>query len=280
MTIELTDAVAAVTGGASGIGRALALSLARAGADVIVTDVDEEGAARVAAEVETSGRRSLSFRVDVSDRTAVEDLVDRAVDWQGHCDVFCSNAGVGVSGAPERVPIADWEWVMGINLWPHVWAVRSVLPHMLERGSGHLVHVASSAGVVGFPTLIPYVVSKHGVVGLAESVAAYVHGRGVGVSVVCPLGVATDISRSMRITPEDPDADVEELRAFGHEMLQQAGIPPEDVAEATLEAMGSGSLYVFPSPELWDIVRAKWEDPDAWLPNWAQATRVGPGAEG
>lgn len=240
-TLKITAAPgrpdAVVAGGASGIGRELALSFARAGADVIVTDVDEEGASAVAAEVEASGRRSLSLRVDVSDRAAVEDLVDRAVDWQGHCDVFCSNAGVGVSGAPERVPVDDWEWVMGINLWPHVWAVRRVLPHMLERGSGHLVHVASSAGVVGFPSLVPYTVSKHAVVGLAESVAAYAHGTGVGVSVVCPLGVATDISRSMRITPEEPDQDPEELRELGHQILQQAGIPPEDVASATLEAM-------------------------------------------
>lgn len=277
MGIELEDAVCVVTGGASGIGRALTLAFARAGADVVVADIDEAGAAAVASEIEAAGRRALSLCVDVSDRAAVEDLVDRSIDWRGRIDVFCSNAGVGVSGAPERVPLADWEWVIGINLWPHVWAVQRVLPHMLERGSGHLVHVASSAGVVGFPSLAPYAVSKFGVVGLAESVAAHTHGTGVGVSVVCPLTVATDIAQRMRITPENPDADPEQLRALGHELLNQTGISPEDVAEATLEAMRSGSLYVFPNPELWDVVRAKWEDPDAWLGNWAQATRIGPG---
>ena len=266
--MELTaGTVAVVTGGASGIGRASALAPAEQGSDVLVADLDLARAQDVSREIEQLGRRSRATRVDVGERQEVERLVDESIDWQGHCDVFVSNAGVGVTGPPHQIPLEDWEWVMNINLWSNIWAVRRILPHMLERGSGHLVHTASSAGVVGFPSLAPYSVTKFGVVGLCESLAAYLHGTGVGVSVVCPLGVRTNIHERTRLTLEKgaepiPDDQAQQMMKA---VLHNMGIPPEKVARDIVDAIGRNRLYVFPSPELQDLVDAKWRDPDEWI---------------
>lgn len=274
--MDLKDAVAVVTGGASGIGRASALAFAEQGADVVVADLDEDGARSAAEEVERAGRKALALKSDVSKRPEVERLVRESIDWQGHCDLFMSNAGVGAGGPPERIPLEDWEWVAGINLWPHVWATRLVLPHMLERGKGHLVHTASAAGVIGVPSLVPYCMTKFAVVGLAESLAVYCSGRGVGVSVVCPMVVATNITEGSRMTPQrelDPETE-QAVRSRQREMMQQSGIPPEQVASAVVDGVRDERLYVFPHPELKDILDAKWRDPDEWIRNSAQSWRA------
>lgn len=274
--MDLSDGVAVVTGGASGIGRACALAFAEQGADVVVADIDEDGGEEVAAEVEGAGRKALALKADVSRRGDVERLVRESISWQGHCDLFMSNAGVGVGGSPERIPLEDWEWVVGINLWPHVWATRLVLPHMLERGRGHLVHTASAAGVIGVPSLAPYAMTKFAVVGLAESLAVYCSGRGVGVSVVCPMVVATNITEGSRMTPDaelDPETE-RMIRERQREMMDSSGIPPSDVATAVLDAVREERLYCFPHPELKGILDAKWEDPDAWVRSTADVWRA------
>ena len=273
--MELRDTVAVVTGGASGIGRASALAFAREGADVVVADIDRDGSDAAVAEIEDLGRKAISMPTDVSKREQVERLVADAVDWQGRCDLFMSNAGVGVGGAVEHIPLEDWEWVVDINLWAHIWAVRKILPHMLERERGHLVHTASSAGTFGVPSLTPYAVTKFAVVGLAESLAVYCNGRGVGVSVVCPLVVATNIMNSSRNTPEpgmDP-AVQERFREFVNKMFEQTGLPPEAVADAVVAAVRESRLYVFPHPEVQQILEAKLADPDAWVANSADVWR-------
>lgn len=266
MPFDFEGAVSVVTGAASGIGRACAIAFAREGSDVVVSDINEEGAAEVGAEVEALGRKALVVRTDVSKREEVEDLVARSIDWQGHCDLFHSNAGIGLGGAPHLIPLEDWDSILAINLHSHVWAIRVLLPHMLERGSGYLVHTASSAGTLGFPQLIPYSMTKFGVVGLCESLAAYLHDRGVGVSVVCPLLVATNIFERSWSYPEDelpPEVD-EQLKAFMRATMQ-AGLPPENVANDVVEAVKDHRLYVFPHPELKGMIDAKWADPDAWV---------------
>ena len=260
-----------VTGGAAGIGRASCVAFAQQGADVVVSDINVAGAEETASSVRELGRQALVVEADVTKREQVEEIVQRSIDWQGRIDLFYSNAGVGVGGPPHRVPLDDWEWIIDVNLWPHIWAVRKVIPHMLERGSGHLVHTASSAGVIGFPQLIPYCVTKFAVVGLCESLAVWGQPRNIGVSVVCPLAVATDINERSRSTPEEgmsPEA-VERIRGFASRILHDTGIPPSQVAEAVVDAVRDGRLYVFPHPELKDMLDAKWADPDAWVANQA-----------
>lgn len=272
---EFSGSVAAVTGAASGIGRACSIAFAREGADVVVSDINENGATEVAGEIESLGRRALVVRTDVSKRDDVEALVQRSIEWQGHCDLFHSNAGIGLGGAPHKIPLEEWEAILAVNLHSHVWAIHSLLPHMLERGSGYLVHTASSAGTLGFPQLIPYCLTKFGVVGLCESLAAYLHDRGVGVSVVCPLLVATNIfERSWNYPEEEVPPEVEErMRGFMRTMMQ-AGLPPENVAADVVEAVKERRLYVFPHPELKGMIDAKWQDPDAWVRNQSAAWRT------
>jgi len=276
MSIEWKNAVTVVTGAASGIGRACALEFARQGADVVVSDVNEDGAKEVAKQVEALGVKALVVRTDVSKEQEVLDLVDAAIDWQGHCDLFMSNAGIGLGGAPHVVPQEEWDNILAINLHSHIWAVRRILPHMLERGSGHLVHTASSAGTLGFPTLIPYCVTKFGVVGLCESLAGYVYERGIGVSVVCPLLVATNIFERSFSYPEDPaeQEQDERMQQMIRDFFKSNGLQPEKVADSVVEAVNANHLYVFPHPELKDMIDQKWRDPDEWIRNQAASWRM------
>lgn len=273
MPFRFKGSVATVTGAASGIGRACALAFANEGSDIVVSDVDEDGSKKVAAEIEKLGRKALVVLTDVARQDDVLALVDGSIEWQGHCDLFMSNAGIGVGGAPHLVPQEEWDRILAINLHSHIWAVRRILPHMLERGSGHLVHTASSAGTIGFASLIPYCVTKFGVVGLCESLATYLHNRGIGVSVICPLVVNTNIiDRSVsypeeEITPEQ----VEKMQAMMRQLFQTSGMAPERLAEDVVTAVNENHLYVFPHPELKDMIDQKWRDPDEWVRNQAAA---------
>ena len=276
MTIEFAGSVAVVTGAASGIGRACAVRFAQEGADVVVSDINEAGCKDVATEIEALGRQALVVRTDVAKEDEVLALVDASIDWQGHCDLFMSNAGIGLGGAPQSIPQEEWDRILAINLHSHIWTVRRLLPHMLERGSGHLVHTASSAGTLGFPMLIPYCVTKFGVVGLCESLAAYVHDRGIGVSVVCPLLVATNIFERSWNYPED-GVDRNQDEAFQQmirDFFKNNGLPPERVADDVVSAVNENHLYVFPHPELKGMIEQKWADPDEWIRNQSASWRM------
>lgn len=231
---------------------------------------------QVVAEVEALGRKARYVSCDVSEQEQVESLVEASISWQGHCDVFMSNAGIGMGGAPHMIPMEEWDKILAINLHSHIWAVRKILPHMLERGSGHLVHTASSAGTLGFAQLIPYCVTKFGVVGLAESLAMYVRDRGLGVSVVCPRLVATNIFERSTNFPEEPvdEATQAKLDEFAQRMMTEGGIPPEQVADDVVTAVRENHLYVFPHPELKGMIDDKWKDPDAWIANASRAWKT------
>jgi NAD(P)-dependent dehydrogenase (short-subunit alcohol dehydrogenase family) len=274
--MEFAGTVAAVTGAASGIGRACAIAFAQEGADIVVSDIDEAGAKTVAAEIEALGRKATVVRTDVANEQEVIDLVDASIAWQGRCDLFMSNAGIGVGGAPHLVPQEEWDRILAINLHSHIWAVRRILPHMLERGSGHLVHTASSAGTIGFASLIPYCVTKFGVVGLCESLATYTYNRGVGVSVICPLVVNTNIiDRSVSYPEEEiPAEQQEQMQAMMRQLFETTGLAPERLAEDVVKAVKGNHLYVFPHPELKDMIDQKWRDPDEWVRQQAAAWQM------
>lgn len=275
MAFTFPDSVAVVTGGASGIGRASALAFAHEGSDVVVSDINDEGGMQVVSEIAELGRKAIYVHTDVARREECEALVDAAIDWQGHCDLFHSNAGIGMGGAPQAIPVEEWVRVLDINLHSHIWTVRRILPHMLERGSGHLVHTASSAGTIGFAMLIPYCVTKFGVVGLCESLASYVLERGLGVSVVCPLLVSTNIFERSWNYPEEGAREIDELyQEQVRRYFRDAGMAPEKVADVIVEAVKENRLYVFPHPELKAMIDSKWADPDAFVRNAAAQWRM------
>lgn len=184
--MELSGKIAVVTGGGSGIGAATCRSMARAGARVVAVDRNSEGAAEVADEI-----GGLSITADIGYQGEVDEMVARVVADLGPIDIMFNNAGIATGGDPIETPIDDWQEQWEINVMSHVYAVRAVLPGMLERGSGYLLHTASMAGILTSQGNCTYAVTKHAVVGLAEWLAVTYHDRGVRTSLLAPLGVRT-----------------------------------------------------------------------------------------
>jgi len=203
---SLNGKVAVVTGGASGIGRAIALELARRGSDVVIADLHEARTAEVGAEIEALGRSALGVRCDVSQDADVDALRDAAFARFGQVDVLCNNAGCAVLGPPHRVEIADWEWILQVNVLGLVRGVRAFAPAMLERGSGHIVNTASIAGIWAYSwDATPYITSKFAAYGFSESCARVFKPQGVGVSVLCPGLITTNLGENARNSGVPPE---------------------------------------------------------------------------
>jgi NAD(P)-dependent dehydrogenase (short-subunit alcohol dehydrogenase family) len=254
---SLVGRVAVITGGASGIGRALALALAREGADVAVADVDEAGMAETVAAVEALGRSGLAIRTDVADRASVLALADRVEVRFGAVDVLCNNAGVVVHGGLERATHQDWAWVMGVNLWGVVHGLEAFLPRMIARGAGgHVVNTASMAGLIASQGLGVYNTTKYAVVGLSETLAKDLRPYGIGVSVLCPMGVDTRIRDAARNRPpalRNPPGAV----PAGEVTLMGRTLDPETVAAQTVLAIRTGALYVITHEEALEPIRRR-----------------------
>ncbi|PRY48721.1 NADP-dependent 3-hydroxy acid dehydrogenase YdfG [Geodermatophilus tzadiensis] len=249
--MQLQDAVVVVTGAGSGIGAALARRAAAEGAAaVVVSDRDGAAAERVAGEV-----GGTADATDVTDEAAVAALVERTVAAHGRVDLFCSNAGV-FSGGGIETDTAVWEQVFAVNVLAHVYAARAVLPSMLERGSGHLLNVASAAGLLTTPGDAPYTVTKHGAVALAEWLAVTYGDRGIGVSCVCPLGVSTPLLM-------DP---LEQGRSAAAVVAASGRvITPEDVAQSVVEGLADERFLILPHPEVATYWAQKAAEPERWL---------------
>src|SRR5438874_297401 len=189
--MELNDKLVVVTGGASGIGRALCKRFAREGArGVVVADLDGAGAATVADAISAGGGTALAVSTDVAVEADVVALVDKATDTFGPIDLFCANAGIAISGSVDA-PDEAWQRIWEINVMAHVYSARAVLPGMLARGDGYLLHTASAAGLLTNLGAAPYAVTKHGAVALAEWLAITHGDAGIKVSCLCPQGVRT-----------------------------------------------------------------------------------------
>lgn len=253
--MELRNKTVVVTGGASGIGAALCRRFAAEGArSVVVADRDAPGAARVAAEI-----RGLAVPTDVSVEAQVQGLVNRASEACGPIDLFCSNAGIvagaglGDGASGPFAPDADWLESWAVNLMPHVYAARAVLPSMLERGSGYLLNTASAAGLLTDIGACAYSVTKHAAVGLAEWLAIAYADAGIRVSCLCPQGVRTPMLTGAAET------------AGGGAHLTASMIEPEAVAEAVVAGLAAEAFLILPHPEVREYVQRKAADVDRWL---------------
>ena len=255
---SLRDRVAVVTGGGSGIGRALVDIFVREGARVVVADVDGPAAEAVAAAGRARGGTALAVPTDVTDLAQVQALADRAFDELGAVDVLCNNAGVALWGGLEQATHRDWQWVLGVNLWGVIHGLEAFLPRMIASGRrGHIVNTASMAGLVATRGLGIYNTSKYAVVGLSETLVKDLAPYGIGVSVLCPLGVATRIRASGRNRPThlrneavDPTAPV---------TLDGTTLAPEAVAEMVLSAILENRLYVITHPESLEPIRKRFQ---------------------
>jgi NAD(P)-dependent dehydrogenase (short-subunit alcohol dehydrogenase family) len=266
--MELADRVAVVTGGASGIGRALAWRFAEEGARVVVADVDADGASTVARDV---GANALAVPCDVTDEQQVADLIDSARDAFGPVDLFCANAGVAI-GSDLTTPEDVWELAYGVNVRAHVHAAKALLPGWLERGQGYFLATASAAGLLTQIGSAPYALTKHAAVAFAEWLSVTYGDRGVRVSCLCPMGVRT----AMTAVPDDAPDDVR--LATG--VVAQAGamLEPEQVADVVIDGLRAERFLILPHPEVLTFFRRKADDYDRWLAGMRRLqARVGSG---
>jgi len=256
--VELRSRTAVVTGGASGIGRALVLRFARAGANVVVADLDEAAMAAVVGEAQALGVKALGVRTDVADLAQVEALAARAFETFGAVHVLCNNAGVAAWGALEAATHRDWQWVLGVNLWGVIHGVEAFVPRMIARGEpAHVVNTASMAGLIASKGLGVYNTSKYAVVGLSETLAKDLKPYRIGVSVLCPLGVQTRIRDSERNRPAALRNERAE-RAAPVELIGRS-LPPDTVADMVLAAIHANELYVITHDESLEPLRRRFE---------------------
>ena len=256
--MELNRRVAVVTGAGSGIGRALALAFGREGMRVALADLDETGMAETAGLVRGQGGEALAVRTDVADRASVQALADRAFAAFGRVHVLCNNAGVATSGGIEAATHQDWQWVLGVNLWGVIHGLEAFLPRMIaQEEPGHIVNTASMAGLIASQGLGVYNTSKYAVVGLSETLAKDLRPYGLGVSVLCPMGVSTRIRDSERSRPpglrNTTTAKADPVELIGRYLA------PEEVAAMVLDAIRADRLYVITHDEGLEPLRRRFQ---------------------
>jgi NAD(P)-dependent dehydrogenase (short-subunit alcohol dehydrogenase family) len=242
--MELKDKVVVVTGGASGIGRALCRRFVAEGArGVMVADLDGPGADLVAKEI-----GGHFMEVNVGHEAEINELVSRTVETYGPIDLFCSNAGIAIDGGVE-VPDPEWRRIIDVNFMAHLYAARAVIPSMLERKQGYILATASAAGVLTQIGSAPYAVTKHMAVALAEWIAMTYGDSGIKVSCLCPQGVKTGMLNENS----------------GPSFLMVGAIEAEQVAETVVAGLREERFLILPHPEVAEYMQRKASDYDRWL---------------
>ena len=254
--MDLQGAAAVLTGAGSGIGRSTALSLAARGASVLVSDLDDARAKETAALVETAGGAAIAQAADVSDQDDLEALRDRCLDAFGRLDLVMNNVGVLAMGAPEALPLEAWQRVIDLNLLSIARSNLVFLPHLIAQGHGHVVNTASASGLLAYGyDRLPYVATKHAVVGLSEALALYLAPQGVGLTCLCPSGVITNILEQITVYGEASTP-----RAPQHPLVE-----PAAVGELVVDAVTNGQFLVVTAPEIHDELRERAADPEAYM---------------
>jgi len=250
------DRVAVITGGGAGIGAGMARAFAARGAKLVLADLDEAALARTAGELRAGGAEVHTVRCDVGERAQVLALADAAFGRFGAVHVVCNNAGIAIFGRMAEASHADWEYTMRVDFWGVVHGVEAFVPRLLAQNQGgHVVNTASMAGLVGMEWLGIYCAAKFAVVGLSESLQRELRHQGIGVSVLCPMIVQTEINRnSVRNRPAhlrnpgDP-TDIDDIPADVSGAMQGGVIPVEEVARRVVRAIDRGDLYILTHPE-------------------------------
>ncbi|MYA82236.1 MAG: SDR family NAD(P)-dependent oxidoreductase [Acidimicrobiales bacterium] len=263
----MTGRVAVVTGAASGIGKALALGFAGEGANVVLADIEEEPLRAAEAEVADRGVEALGVITDVTDADSVGALAQATIDRFGAVHMVCNNAGVGGGGLIRNQQLVDWKWVVDVCLWGVIHGVHHFLPHLIEAEESHIMSTASVAGLMSVPGLGPYNAAKYGVVAIMETLHLEMQrdrNADVGVSVLCPGVVRTNIATAQRNRPEElrrqrrprPEgeaptetADARRRNANIAAALER-GMDPAQVAAKVIEAMYERRFWVLSHPEL------------------------------
>jgi NAD(P)-dependent dehydrogenase (short-subunit alcohol dehydrogenase family) len=263
--VKLAGEVAVITGGASGIGRGTALAMAREGADIVLADVNDSRLAQVAAEIAALDRRVLAVHCDVSRDEDVERLAQEAEAKLGRVGLLMNNAGVVLRGALENLEVADWQWCLGINVFGVIRGIHAFLPRMIERRHGYIVNTGSVAGLVALTGEgAPYIASKFAVVGLTEALALYARPFSIGVSLLCPGGVNTNLAETGRSIGMNPERERSETRMA---QTVQGGVQlrPEDVGDLVVQAVRGEQFFILPDEFHANLVRRRSQDLNAFL---------------
>lgn len=250
-----------VTGGASGIGRAIAMALRTEGARVVIADIEEPALLLTADEV-----GATPIRTDVADPNSVAALAQQVVERFGTVDVVCNNAGVGAVGGISELTLGDWRWMIDVNLWGVIHGIHSFLPILRANADGgHIVNTASMAGLVGAVGLGSYSAAKFAVVGLSEVLAEELADEGskIGVTILCPGTTRTNISTSTRNRPAVDagmlrDADISD-EGGELDMSAMRWIAPEEVGRIVVDSIKAGRRYAITHPEWWGMIESRFE---------------------
>lgn len=264
---DFAGKVAVVTGGASGIGLALSRRFLSENMLVALADVEEEPlvAAEKSLGEEFGAGNVATFVTDVRDANAVEALAASTLDRFGAAHIVCNNAGVAIGGLTWTIPDDRWRWIVDVNLLGVVNGIRAFVPRMIEQGEGHVVNTASVAGLVTTPLASPYTATKHAVVALSECLHMELRmsTADVGVSVLCPAWVRTNIADSERNRPENVMAsEFEVARDEQPSMLQslvEQGMDPGDVADAVVDGIRVGRFWILTHPTSLAAVKLRWQ---------------------
>ncbi|MHA1279199.1 MAG: SDR family NAD(P)-dependent oxidoreductase [Candidatus Helarchaeota archaeon] len=244
-----------LTGAASGIGRALALGLAKEGVNLLLADIDMKNLEDVKREIEVTGVQVFTTKCDVS---KYEDFIKLANTFYtnfNNLDLLINNAGIGSGAFAETMDLDDWKKIFGINLWSIIYSLKVFLPRMLERGTGHIVNTGSGAGVVGQPFHLDYVASKFAVVGISEGLYSEIRDRGINVSVICPTVIKTNIiDRSdvkvppwmlNQLNPSELEEKKELFKRAFWRLYTEKGLTPEKAAKRYIKGIKKRKLYIY-----------------------------------
>ena len=263
---RLEGKTAFITGGANGIGFAMAQAFLAEGMNVAIADVDEKALATAEAALRGSNAQVRAYQLDVTDRAQYAAVADQVESDLGPVHLVCNNAGVYRGGSMDTVTYEDWDWVMGVNVGGVINGVQTWIRRLKDHGQGgHIVNTASMAGMTTSPGLGVYNTSKFAVVGLSEALREDLADSGIGVSVLCPGMVQTRILESERTRPDDfaPDDAEAVAAAEAHSevmhMAMNAGIPAEEVAQLVVDGVQKNLMYLFPHPELKAATEARVE---------------------
>ena len=267
---DLGNKVAVVTGAASGIGRALAERLVHEGVHVVLADIERDALTRAEADVRSNGAKVVAVPTDVASFNDVERLGARTKEIFGRIDLLCNCAGVAITGAVWEHPLADWEWVLGVNVWGVIHTLHVFVPIMLAQGTGgHVVNTGSVSGLTSNAGSV-YTVSKHAVAAITESLyhQLILRGAPIGVSLVCPGPVATRIVDSDRNRPAELHSDyTDAARNPDYQKIKRearpklaAGMSPREVADAIVRAVKNEAFYVLTHPEFKEDIRRRMDD--------------------
>ena len=254
---DLTGKTAFITGGASGIGFAMAQAFLNEGMNVVIADIDADALAAAKAKLAGSNAEVLAVQLDVTDRDQYQAVADTVEAALGNIHVVCNNAGVYRGGTLDAVTYEDWDWVMGVNVGGVANGVQTLVNRIKAHGEGgHIVNTASMAGIATSPGLGIYNASKFAVVGMSEALRMDLEPHNIGVSVLCPGMVRTRILESERTRPDtfevNEDSANEAAQAHSNLMnlAMNTGIDPSEVAELVVQGIKDNQLYLFPHPEM------------------------------